>query len=87
MKLAIKLNDSAVILGTEDKSKCIADAQSVVNKQDIMSKRDVNAAYQPRYPTNHQDNYTQRCFTFVPGIEAYGDDIKVILLHCKKLQL
>ena len=71
MKLAIKLSDSNLTnsLSFDEKQKTLSYAQKIINATDILDYVEKDTVL--RYPKTHYDNLSQRCYTYIPGSEAY----------------
>lgn len=78
MKLAIKLNDTNLTnsLSFEENQKNLSIAQKSVNSKDILHGLDKESILM-RYPRHSSESFSQRCFTYVPGSEAYSENVSI----------
>lgn len=79
MKLAIKLSDTNITnsLSFEESQKNLSIAQKSVNSKDILHGLDKEAVL-IRYPRHTSESFSQRCFTYVPGSEAYPEVVSIM---------
>ncbi len=79
MMLALKLSDPRAA-GRPPRLRTIADTVRATNSQDLLQMLDKEGVLL-RYPKTTGDALLHRCYTYVPGAEAYPENMVKILLY------